>query len=52
MPNKHIRLLNQELLLQYNLAALKVSNIDEIYVYCSDKRVDNFIGDNIIFCKD
>ncbi len=51
-PNKNIRLLNQKPLLQYNLEVLKkINSIDEIYVYCSDKKISNFIDDDVIFLK-
>ncbi|HEC2874168.1 TPA: cytidylyltransferase domain-containing protein [Campylobacter jejuni] len=51
-PNKNIRLLNQKPLLQYNLEVLKrINSIDAIYVYCSDKKINNFIDDDIIFLE-
>ncbi|MBK1992439.1 hypothetical protein JG676_07540 [Campylobacter sp. 2018MI35] len=51
-PNKNIRLLDQKPLLQYNLEVLKkIDNINEIYVYCSDKKINNFIDNNIIFLE-
>ncbi|OCR04743.1 acylneuraminate cytidylyltransferase [Helicobacter pullorum] len=51
-PNKNVRLLGQKPLLQYNLEVLKgIDVIDEVYVYCSDKTINNFINNNAIFLE-
>ncbi|HEC1798074.1 TPA: acylneuraminate cytidylyltransferase family protein [Campylobacter lari] len=51
-PNKNIRLLGQKPLLRYNLEVLKrINSIDAIYVYCSDKKINNFIDDDIVFLE-
>lgn len=52
LPNKNILNLNERPLCWYIFDTLsKVKNIDEIYVFCSDERIKNFIPDNIIYLK-
>ena len=52
LPGKNTKLLAGKPLLQWSLEALKkCARIDEIYVYCSDKRIMPLLGDGIHFLE-
>lgn len=52
LPGKNIKLLKGKPLLQHNLEMLKsVKQIDEIYVYCSDESICDFLPEKIKFLK-
>lgn len=53
LPNKNITpFTNGEPLISYILnTLLKVKNVDEIYVYCSDEKIKEFLPDGVKFLK-
>ena len=52
LPGKNTKLLGGIPLIQYQLNALKqVATIDEIYVYCSDSAIINYLPDGVHFLK-
>lgn len=53
LPNKNTKKLkNGKPLCSYILNTItKVKNIDEIYVYCSDERITEFLPNGVIFLK-
>lgn len=52
LPNKNILPLNGKPLCMHICETLKnVKNIDEIYVFCSDERIKNYIPENINYLK-
>jgi len=52
LPGKNTRLLGDKPLLQYELEALKQTNLlDNIYVYCSDEAVKPFLLEGIFFAQ-
>ena len=53
LPNKNTKkFANGKPLCSYILnTLLKVKNIDEIYVYCSDEKIKSYLPDNIKFIK-
>lgn len=51
-PGKNIRLLGGKPLLRYELDSLLQTGLcDEIYVYCSDDAVVNYLPDSVIYLK-
>lgn len=52
LPGKNVKLLGGKPLLQYELESLKqTAMLDEIYVYCSDERVCDFLPSDIKFLQ-
>ena len=52
VPHKNIRPLGKHALAWYIFDALqKVKGIDEIYVYCSDKEIKEYIPEGVIFLE-
>lgn len=52
LPGKNVRLLHGQPLLQYQLQVLRsVRQIDEIFVYCSDSLITEYIPEYVTFLK-
>ena len=52
LPGKNTRLLAGKPLIEYQLEAVKSSGLcDEIYVYCSDEAIKEYLTDGITFLK-
>lgn len=52
LPGKNTKLLGHKPLLQYALDSLKQTNmLDDIYVFCSDSSIVNFLPDGVRFVK-
>lgn len=49
LPGKNTKLIGNVPLLQHQLKALKGAGIDDIYVYCSDEQIKDFLFDGVKF---
>ena len=50
-PGKNTKLLGNKPLLQYQLEELKKANIEEIFVYCSDEKISEYLIQGTTFLK-
>ena len=52
LPNKNVKLLNNEPLCSYLFKTMsKISIINEIYCYCSDEKIKDYLPENIKFLQ-